>query len=101
MMEHSMRMKFKSLATAAIVAATAVAVQTGPAEARLACNYYGDCWHVNGRYHGHDRYGYRRYDRGYYGYYGDDWYRHHRWYGDRRDYRDGYYGRESRFWLGF
>jgi hypothetical protein len=96
-MERSMNTKIKALAAAAVLAGAAVAVSGTPAAARLVCNYYGDCWHVDGHYGWYGRYG-----RGYYRYYGDDWYRHHRWDRDRW-WRDGRYGRDyyRNHWWGF
>lgn len=83
-----MQSRTKHLIVGAAIALAGVTGLANQASARLACDYFGDCWHTNswydGRYdgrYGYDRYGYRRPDGA--------WYRHHRWDRDygRRDYR--------------
>ena len=64
-------------AVAAVLGIGALAATTTAAEARIACNRFGDCWHVNDRYDYPATLGVRFYD--------DNWRYHHRgyhWLGD-------------------
>jgi len=74
-------------ALAAAVAVGALVAVASPASADVACNRYGECWHVRDHYD--------RYPRGLgVRFYGDDWAsRHHRHYHWRQDRDDdhGYY----------
>lgn len=87
----------KHLIAGAAIALAGMTGLAGQASARLACDYYGDCWHTDSRYgRYYDPYAYDGY--GYRGYHEDGWYRRHRWdrdYGWRgyRPYdRYGYWG---------
>ena len=78
-------------ASAAVLAGAAVAMSTTPASAEVACNRYGECWHVNGHYNYPPHLSIRIY--------GDDWReahrhdRHYHWLRDRDDDDHGYYSR--------
>ena len=57
-------------AVAALLGIGALAATSTAAEARIACNRFGDCWHVNDRYDYPPQLGVR--------FYSDDWRWHHR-----------------------
>ena len=94
-----MQSRTKHLIAGAAIALAGMTGLASQASARLACDYYGNCWHTDSRsrYDGHyyDRYGYDGYgDRRWY----DDSRYHHRgdrdygWRGYRSYDRDGYWG---------
>jgi len=58
-------------AVAVVLGIGALAATTTAAEARIACNRFGDCWHVNDRYDYPATLGVRFYD--------DNWRYHHRY----------------------
>jgi len=55
-------MKIRHLVLGAIVGAGALAATAGTASAYVACNRYGDCWHVNERYNYRPHFGIRVHD---------------------------------------
>lgn len=76
--------KIRTLMLGAALGAGALTAMAVPAAADIACNRWGDCWHVDSRY---DRPGVR------FDYHPDDWYFHREW-RDRdrmrwRGYHDG------------
>jgi hypothetical protein len=78
-----MKMRYIALASAAVLGVCFAA--TAPANAYLACNRSGDCWHT-------DRKVAPRGER--FDYHPDDWYFHQRWDADKdRHYRDYHEGR--------
>lgn len=90
----------KAFIVTAGLALSAIAVSAQPAAARVVCNAYGDCWHVDANYD------YGRYDRGFHPqWHDDDWYFHQRWDNDRdhhwRDYHDGRGYYKNGVWLSF
>jgi hypothetical protein len=59
------------LSFATLLAAGAALSFSGPASAYIACNRFGECWHVHHHYHYDPDLQVRYYD--------DDWYFHHDW----------------------
>jgi len=47
---HSVKNVFKTSALAAVLCAAATVALSTAASADVACNRYGDCWHVSQRY---------------------------------------------------
>lgn len=78
-----MKIILAAAALASVVAGAAVSLSATPASAYVACNRWGECWHVEHRY---------RYDPGLgVVHHPDHWYFHQRWDNDHhwRDYHDG------------
>ena len=84
-------MKFRTLALGAFAAVTLAAAAT-PASAYVACNRFGDCWHVSDRYHYRPHWGIRIHD--------DNWRWHGRHYRWREHEGRGYWGRGG-VWVTF
>ena len=86
-------MKIRTLVFGALAGAAALAATAAPASAYVACNRFGDCWHVRDRYDYRPTWGIRIHD--------DNW----RWREDER-YRwrehdgRGYWGRGG-VWITF
>jgi hypothetical protein len=90
----------KMFFAAAGLALGVVAVTALPAAARVVCNGYGDCWHVD------TQYDYGRYDKSFHAqYHDDDWYFHQRWANNGqthwRDHHDGRGYYKNGVWLSF
>lgn len=86
-------MKIRTLVLGAVVAAGAIATMAGPASARIACNRFGDCWHVTDRYEYRPAFGITVHD--------DNWrWRHHDRYRWREHAGRGYWGRNG-VWITF
>jgi len=79
-------------AVAAVLGIGALAATTTVAQARIACNRFGDCWHVTDRYDYPARLGVR--------FYGDDWRRNHHGYHWRGDHDGRGYWRNG-LWVTF
>ncbi len=79
-------------AVAALLGIGAIAATTTAAEARIACNRFGDCWHANDSYTYPGTLGVR--------YYGDNWRLHHRGYHWRNDHEGRGYWRNG-LWVTF
>ena len=75
----------KHIAVAALFGAAAFAATTGGASAYVACNRFGDCWHMDHRYHYDPDLKVQFHD--------DGWYFHRSWDHDRdhrsHDWHDG------------
>jgi hypothetical protein len=85
-------MKISTLALGVLVATGALAATADVASARVACNRFGDCWHVNDRYDYRPHWGIRVHE--------DNWRwrgRHYRW---REHEGRGYWGRNG-VWITF
>ncbi len=78
-------------AVAALLGIGAIAATTTAADARIACNRFGDCWHVNDNYTYPGTLGVRFYD--------DNW-RLHRGYHLRGDHEGRGYWRNG-LWVTF
>jgi hypothetical protein len=98
--ESLMKRKMTYLLAAAGIAFGGLVSIPTPAAARIVCNSYGDCWHVDSRWD------YNRYDRGFGArWHPDDWYFHRHWDQDRdyhwRDYHEGRGYYRNGIWLSF
>lgn len=86
-------MKVKTLVLGALAGAAAIMATAAPASAYVACNRFGDCWHVRERYDYRPHWGVRIHD--------DHWrWRardHYRW---REHEGRGYWGRGG-VWVTF
>ena len=85
-------MKIRTLVFGALAGAAALAATAAPASAYVACNRFGDCWHVRDRYDYRPAFGITIHD--------DRW----RWHGHRYHWREhdgrGYWNR-SGVWVTF
>lgn len=85
-------MKIRTFVLGAIAGAAGLAATVGPASAYVACNRFGDCWHVRDRYDYRPTFGITIHD--------DSW----RWRGHRYHWREhdgrGYWNR-SGVWVTF
>jgi hypothetical protein len=89
-------MKIRTFVLGGIVGVGALTAMAAPAAADIACNRWGDCWHVDSRY---DRPSIR------FEYHPDDWYFHREW-RDRdrwrwRGYREGHGYWRNGVWITF
>jgi hypothetical protein len=89
--------KFRNLLTTGAVAALlgvgAAAVSATPADARVVCNRWGDCWHERGYYHYPRGLGVR--------FYGDEWRWRHRHDYHWREHHDGRGYWRNGVWIAF
>ncbi len=86
-------MKIKTLVFGALAGAAALAATAAPASAYVACNRFGDCWHVSDRYDYRPAWGVRIHD--------DSWrWRHRDHYRWREHDGRGYWGRGG-VWITF
>jgi hypothetical protein len=86
-------MKIRTLVFGALAGAAALAATAAPASAYVACNRFGDCWHVRDRYDYRPAWGIRIHD--------DNWrWRAHERYRWREHDGRGYWGRGG-VWITF
>jgi hypothetical protein len=86
-------MKIRTLVFGALAGAAALTATAAPASAYVACNRFGDCWHVRDRYDYRPAWGIRIHD--------DNWrWREHERYRWREHDGRGYWGRGG-VWITF